>query len=102
MTVLKFNKINNRRYMLYRKKRFTPILEVVNEFNFESIVDELLLEQEKINQKLIEDANNKLTLYERAILCEINFWKGNWNSWILLFNKQCILFLFIHLLRTYK
>lgn len=77
MAVLKFNKINNRKYMLYRRKRFTPVLEAVNEFNFESIVDELLLEQEKINQKHIEDANNKLTLYERAILCEINFWKGN-------------------------
>ena len=77
MAVLKFNKINNRRYIQYRRKSFRPVLEAVNEFNFESIVDELLLEQEKINQKLIEDANNKLTLYERAILCEINFWKGD-------------------------
>ena len=76
-TILKFNKINNRKYMLYRRKGFTPVLEAVNEISFESIVDELLLEQEKINQKHIEDANNKLTLYERAILCEINFWKGN-------------------------
>jgi hypothetical protein len=79
-TILKFNKYNNRRYMLYRRKTFTPVLEVVNEINFESIVDELLLEKEKINQKIIEDANNKLTLFERAILCEINFWKGNYNS----------------------
>jgi hypothetical protein len=36
-----------------------------------------LMEQEKINKKQFEDANNKLTLYERAILSEINFWKGN-------------------------
>lgn len=79
-TILKFNKYNNRRYMLYRRKTFTPVLEVVNEINFESIVDELLLEKEKINQKIIEDANNKLTLFERSILCEINFWKGNYNS----------------------
>lgn len=79
-TILKFNKYNNRRYMLYRRKTFTPVLEVVNEINFESIVDELLLEKEKINQKIIEEANNKLTLFERAILCEINFWKGNYNS----------------------
>ncbi len=77
MTILKFNKINNRRYMQYRRKSFRPVLESVNEFNFESIVDELLLEQEKINKKQLEDANNKLTLYERAILSEINFWKGN-------------------------
>jgi len=77
MTILKFNKINNRRYMQYRRKSFRPVLESVNEFNFESIVDELLLEQEKINKKQFEDANNKLTLYERAILSEINFWKGN-------------------------
>lgn len=79
-TILKFNKCNNRRYMLYRRKTFTPVLEVVNEINFESIIDELLIEKEKINQKIIEDANNKLTLFERAILCEINFWKGNYNS----------------------
>ena len=79
-TILKFNKYNNRRYMLYRRKTFTPVLEVVNEINFESIVDELLLEKEKINQKIIEDANNKLTLFEISILCEINFWKGNYNS----------------------
>ena len=77
MAILKFNKINNRRYMQYRRKSFRPVLESVNEFNFESIVDELLLEQEKINKKQLEDANNKLTLYERAILSEINFWKGN-------------------------
>jgi hypothetical protein len=77
MAILKFNKINNRRYMQYRRKSFRPVLEPVNEFNFESIVDELLLEQEKINKKQFEDANNKLTLYERAILSEINFWKGN-------------------------
>jgi len=63
--------------MQYRRKSFRPVLESVNEFNFESIVDELLLEQEKINKKQFEDANNKLTLYERAILSEINFWKGN-------------------------
>jgi hypothetical protein len=63
--------------MQYRRKSFRPVLESVNEFNFESIVDELLLEQEKINKKQLEDANNKLTLYERAILSEINFWKGN-------------------------
>jgi hypothetical protein len=63
--------------MQYRRKTFKPILEVVEEIDFESIVNELLLEQEKIYQKHIEDANNKLTLYERAILCEINFWKGD-------------------------
>jgi len=77
MTILKYNKSNNRRYMQYRRKTFKPILEVVEEIDFESIVDELLLEQEKIYQKHIEDANNKLTPYEKAILCEINFWVGN-------------------------
>ena len=77
MTILKYNKSNNRRYMQYRRKTFIPVLDVVEEINFESIVDELLLEQEKIYQKHIEDANNKLTPYEKAILCEINFWVGN-------------------------
>ena len=56
---------------------FKPILDVVYEINFESIVDELLLERDKIHQKQFEDVNNKLTIYERAILCEINYWAGN-------------------------
>jgi hypothetical protein len=77
MTNIKLNKINNCRYIRYRKKSFTPVLEAIIEINFDSIVDELLLEQEKIIQKQLEDSNNKLTLYEKAILCEINFWKGN-------------------------
>ena len=77
MTILKYNKSNYRRYMQYRRKTFTPVLEVVEEINFESIVDELLLAQEKIYQKQIEDVNKKLTPYEMAILCEINFWTGN-------------------------
>ena len=77
MTIKNYNKCNNCRYIKYRQKTFKPILEVVEEIDFESIVDELLLEQEKIYQKQIEDANNKLTTYEKAILCEINFWVGN-------------------------
>ena len=77
MTIKNYTKCNNCRYIKYRQKTFKPILEVVEEIDFESIVDELLLEQEKIYQKQIEDANNKLTPYEKAILCEINFWTGN-------------------------
>lgn len=77
MSTLKYTKINNQRYMQYRQKSFKPILDVVYEINFESIVDELLLERDKIHQKQFEDVNNKLTIYERAILCEINYWTGN-------------------------
>ena len=77
MTILKYNQLNNKRYMQYRRKSFKPNLDVVYEINFESIVDELLLEQDKIHQKQLEDVNNKLTIYERAILCEINYWTGN-------------------------
>ena len=77
MTIKNYNKCNNRRYMQYRRKTFKPILEVVEEIDFESIVDELLLEQDKIHQKQFEDINNKLTIYERAVLCEINYWTGN-------------------------
>ena len=77
MSTLKYTKINNQRYMQYRQKSFKPILDVVYEINFESIVDELLLERDKIHQKQFEDINNKLTIYERAILCEINYWTGN-------------------------
>lgn len=77
MSTLKYTKINNKRYMQYRQKSFKPILDVVYEINLESIVDELLLEQDKIHQKQLEDVNNKLTIYERAILCEINYWTGN-------------------------
>jgi hypothetical protein len=71
---IKLNKINNYRYIRYRTKSFAPVLEAVIEINFDSIIDELLLDQEKINQKQTEDTNNKLTLYEKAILCEINYW----------------------------
>jgi hypothetical protein len=77
MTILKYNQLNNKRYMQYRRKSFKPNLDVVYEINFESIVDELLLEQDKIHQKQFEDINNKLTIYERAVLCEINYWTGN-------------------------
>lgn len=77
MTTLKYTKINNQRYMQYRRKSFKPNLDVVYEINFESIVDELLLERDKIHQKQLEDVNNKLTIYERAVLCEINYWTGN-------------------------
>ena len=63
--------------MQYRRKSFKPNLDVVYEINFESIVDELLLERDKIHQKQLEDVNNKLTIYERAVLCEINYWTGN-------------------------
>ena len=77
MTILKYNQLNNKRYMQYRHKSFKPNLDVVYEINFESIVDELLLEQDKIHQKQFEDINNKLTIYERAVLCEINYWTGN-------------------------
>ena len=77
ISTLKYSKINNQRYMQYRQKSFKPILDVVYEINFESIVDELLLERDKIHQKQLEDINNKLTIYERAILCEINYWTGN-------------------------
>ena len=41
MSTLKYTKINNQRYMQYRQKSFKPILDVVYEINFESIVDEL-------------------------------------------------------------
>ena len=77
MTILKYNQLNNKRYMQYRRKSFKPNLDVVYEINFESIVDELLLERDKIHQKQLEDFNNKLTIYERAVLCEINYWTGN-------------------------
>ena len=77
MTILKYNQLNNKRYMQYRRKSFKPNLDVVYEINFESIVDELLLERDKIHQKQLEDVNNKLTIYERAVLCEINYWTGN-------------------------
>ena len=77
MSTLKYTKINNQRYMQYRQKSFKPILDVVYEINFESIVDELLLERDKIHHAQLEEINNKLTIYERAILCEINYWTGN-------------------------
>jgi hypothetical protein len=77
ISTLKYTKINNQRYMQYRQKSFKPILDVVYEINFESIVDELLLERDKIHHVQLEDINNKLTIYERAILCEINYWTGN-------------------------
>ena len=73
ISTLKYTKINNQRYMQYRQKSFKPILDVVYEINFESIVDELLLERDKIHHVQLEDINNKLTIYERAILCEINY-----------------------------
>ena len=63
--------------MQYRQKTFTPVLDVIDEINFESLVDELLLVRNKIYQKHMKD-NNKLTLYERALMCEINFWNKNW------------------------
>lgn len=77
MSTLKYTKINNQRYMQYRQKSFKPILDVVYEINFESIVDELLLERDKIHHVQLEEINNKLTIYERAVLCEINYWTGN-------------------------
>jgi hypothetical protein len=77
MSILKYNKSNNHRYMQYRQKTFTPVLDVIDEINFESLVDELLLVRNKIYQKHMKD-NNKLTLYERALMCEINFWNRNW------------------------
>jgi hypothetical protein len=77
MSILKYNKSNNHRYMQYRRKTFTPVLDVIDEINFESLVDELLLVRNKIYQKHMKD-NNKLTLYERALMCEINFWNRNW------------------------
>jgi hypothetical protein len=77
IAIMKYTQLNNQRYMQYRRKTFKPILDVVYEINFESIVDELLVERDKIHHAQIEEVNNKLTTYERAILCEINYWTGN-------------------------
>jgi len=74
MTILKYNKYNNRRYMQYRRKTFEPVLDVIDEINFDSIVDELILLRKKIYQKQIEDANKKLTLYDRVIFCKFYIW----------------------------
>ena len=62
--------------MKYKRRTFKPVLEVVDEIDFDENMDELLLEHDKIYQKQIDNANNKLTLYERAILFELHYWIG--------------------------
>jgi hypothetical protein len=47
--------------MQYKKECFIPVLEVI---------DELLLEQDKIHQKQVAN----LTQYEQAIILELNYW----------------------------
>ena len=57
--------MTKQKYMQYKKNSFVPVLEVI---------DELLLVQDKIHQKKINDTNNKLTQYEHAIILELNYW----------------------------
>jgi len=53
--------MTNRKFMQYKKKCFIHVLEVI---------DELLLEQDKIHQKQVAN----LTQYEQAIILELNYW----------------------------
>ena len=68
--------MNIRKYMKYKRRTFKPVLEVVDEIDFDENINELLLEEKKIRQKQIDNANNKLTLFERAILFELHYWIG--------------------------
>lgn len=79
MKILNYNKYNNnRKYMQYRRRRnsFSPVLDVVDEIDIEVNINELLQEENKIQQKQIDDTNNKLTLFERAIIFELHYWMG--------------------------
>jgi len=76
MKIVNYNKYSNRKYMQYRRNSFSPVLEVVDEIDIEVNINELLQEENKIHQKQMEDRNNKLTLFERAIIFELHYWMG--------------------------
>jgi hypothetical protein len=76
MKIVNYNKYSNRKYMRYRRNSYSPVLEVIDEIDIEVNINELLLEENKILQKQIEEGNNKLTLFERAIMFELHYWMG--------------------------